>query len=277
MINLKKVSMVFLISVFFIVSVIGILLYKIDNEEVPANNVLLFNDFYFYKSDWMHSKIYAKDRFDAEKGYKYNSSIFEGWIYKYSYDKENGFIAARIFDYIDDTVNSSDHKVLYERWFGHNQYKIIEDDLIMYNSNTKEHMKFNSDEELENYCTSQEIKLTNWYYIAGNGPVEETSTSLLGNYRLKTWLFDYSSIMLNEEELIYGYITDVKVKDNTISFRLRLPEPEYSPENINANKELSGLSNKPVGKYRTDFLNYQNIYYDKIITINTINGNIIEN
>ena len=125
----KQFLIVMMSSALVITFVLGLILHKVGNEDVPMNDVLLFDDYYFYKSDWMHSRIYAKDRYSEEKGYKSDITVFKGWIYKYSYDKENGFIAVRIFDYIDD--DSSKNAFLYKRWFGHNEYKIIEDSLIL--------------------------------------------------------------------------------------------------------------------------------------------------
>ena len=82
--------------------------------------------------------------------------------------------------------------------------------------------------------------------------------------------------MCGENELIFGFITDVKTEDGEITFRLRQTKNSFSPEYMSANSTLSALSDKPVGKYHRAFLETDDVYYDKNIIINTQTGDITE-
>ena len=57
---------------------------------------------------------------------------------------------------------------------------------------------------------------------------------------------------------------------------LKQSKNEYSAEQIDANKGLSAISEKPVGIHRDDFLNWSYVYYNKKIEINTITNEITE-
>ena len=82
--------------------------------------------------------------------------------------------------------------------------------------------------------------------------------------------------MCGEKEIVFGYISNLKVKDNVISFRLKQSKNEYSAEQIDANMDLSPVGEKPAGLHQDDFLNWNYVYYNKKIEINTLTGKVTE-
>ena len=82
--------------------------------------------------------------------------------------------------------------------------------------------------------------------------------------------------MCGENELIFGFITDVKTENGEITFRLSQTINSFSPEHMSANSTLLALSDEPVGKYHRAFLETDDVYYDKNIIINTKTGDITE-
>ena len=269
----------FIISIIVLVIVaLGLVVYGFLNATPPENDVLLFDNYYIYRYNSLYCKIYQKDYFDNEKGYAHDKTIYNGWIYKYSFDSENKIVVMHVmtgtdlqFYDIDDLEN-----VLYTRFYGTKEYAITEDVFSLYNGETDESITFDSEKLLNNYCINNNVNLMNWYFPAGNGFVEEEKNIISDNCYIRSWLYDYSSLILNGKEIAFGYITDLKHKGDVITFRLRQTKNEYSPEQINANAGLSPLSQKPIGKYREDFFSYSDIYYDKEIAINVVSGEIRE-
>lgn len=274
----KRVKAAIILLVAVIITAIGFIAYGFLNPSVPENDVLLFDDYYIYRFNSLSCKIYEKDKFDNEKGYADDKTIYSGWIYKYSFDADKRIIVMhtmtgtdlQLYD-INDLEN-----VLYTRFYGTKKYAITEDVFSLYYGETDESITFDSERLLNDYCIKNKINLTNWYYPVGNGFVEEEKNYISDNCYIKSGLFDYSSLMLNGEEIAFGYITDLKHNGDVITFRLRQTKNEYSPEQINANTVLSPLSENPIGKYREDFLSYSDIYYDKEITVNVVSGEIKE-
>lgn len=268
-----------IVSILVLIAVaLGLVVYGFLSATPPENDLLLFDDYYIYRFNSLNCKIYQKDFFDSENGCVSNKNIYNGWIYKYSFDSKNKSIIMHTMNGVDMQLNELDrtNEILYNRFYGGKEYAITEDIWILYDGKTGTSNFFNSDMLLNDYCKQHSIALNEWYYPAGNGFVKEEKTNISDNCYIKTWLYGYSSLILNGEELVFGYITDVKQSGNIVSFRLRQTMNEYSPENINANSMLSSVSDKPIGKYRDDFLTYLDIYYDKRILVNIESGEVTE-
>lgn len=271
-----KIFITSIISATLVLAVaLGVLLIIIDKEGAPENNAKLFDSYYIYRSNSMHCEIYNKskqDSFDSDK------QICSGWIYKYAFDADKKFIAFRNIAYEDsdgDRLNDNGFAI-YNRYYGGKEYAVTQDILMLYDCVNKRFTDFKDDKSLSEYCRRNGINLCNWYYPAGNGFFREERTHLTDNCYIKSWLFGYSSVMLSGKEVAFGFISDVKKSDNSVTFRLRQTKNVYTPEQANANKGLSPLSDKPIGKYKTGFLEYEQIYYDKVIRIDTVTGEITE-
>lgn len=263
-----------IIAAVSVVLLLGIVLTGIFFEKPPENTVCLFDDFFIYRSNNKKCEIYEKDVYVEDLGYKANKEIFIGWLYKYSYDANRGLIAVRQID-ASETKNNTE-PVLYYRYYENDKYAVNKDVLRLYDKNNDKYTEFETDEALKEYCRKNDIVLSDWYYPAGNGFSPETNKELVNGYRLKTWIYGYSSIMCGEKEIIFGYISNLKVKDNVISFRLKQSKNEYSAEQIDANRDLSPVGEKPAGLHRNDFLNWNYVYYNKKIEINTLTGKVTE-
>ncbi len=265
---------VLIIITSLIIVLFGAVLIEIYHEKPPENTVCLFENYYIYRSNNKKCEIYEKDVYVEDLGYKANKEIFSGWLYKYSYDAHRGVIAVRQIDAAEE--NDVAEPVLYYRYFENNKYAVNKDVLRLYDKNNDKYSEFETDESLKEYCRKNDIVLSDWYYPAGNGFAPETNKELVNGYRIKTWLYGYSSIMCGDKEIVFGYISNVKVKDDVITFRLKQSKNEYSAEQIDTNKSLSAISEKPVGLYRNDFLNWSYVYYDKKVEINTKTNEIKE-
>lgn len=267
--KIKRIFAVLISAALVIAAGITAVLFVADKEAPPENDVRLFDSFRIYRSDSLNCEIYKKDGSS-------HTAIYRGWIYKYAFDESRRVIAMRTLDGQAPQNVSSESDVLYNRYYGGKEYAITNDTLKLYDCGAGKFISFKTDESLKEYCALNGINLSDWHYPAGNGFFKENRTPIAGDYFIKTWLFGYSSVMLNEKELVFGYISDVKTDGNIISFRCRQTKNEYSPEHMEANNGLSELSQKPIGKYKTDFLTYDDIFYDKIVQIDMTTGEISE-
>lgn len=266
-----------LIPVICVISLIGVGIALLMSSPAPENNVLLFDDYYIYRSNAHSFEIYQKEFTNIEKDIYTQRTVCNGWIYKYSFDEQNKIIAVHQIRGVDlefDTPN--DAEVLYTRYFMNKEYAITEDEFRLYDERTDKSLAFNSEAELENYCTSKAIQLSDWYYTASNGFEKEKQTAVAENCYIREWLYGYSTVTLNGEDIAFGFVDDVEKQGDTVTFRLKQTKNEYSPENIETNKNLSLLSPNPIGKHKTDFLTYDKIYYNKTISINLTTSEIKE-
>ena len=273
----KRFKAVIIVLLAVVVTAIGFIYYELLNPSAPENDVLLFDNYYIYRFNSMSCKIYEKDKFDTEKGYAYDKTVYSGWIYKYSFAPEKKIIVMHVMTGTDlqfYDINELD-SVIYNRFYGTKEYAITEDVFELYNGKTGKSITFDSEKSLNYYCKENKVNLENWYYPSGNAFVEEERNNISDNCYIKTWLYGYSSLVLNNDEIAFGYITDLKHNGDIITFRLRQTK-EYSPEQITANDGLSPLSEKAFEKYRTDFLIYSDIYYDKEISVNIVSGEVRE-
>ena len=230
-----------------------------NNNPLEVNDVCLFDDYYMYRNRDTNSKFYVKNDESS-----LNHTLIQGWIYKYSYDENSRMIALRyLWAYEMNQVSDAPENVIYYRWYSGVKYSICEDMFKLYDCKEDKFFDFETEAELKKYCNENKITLSEWYYPVGNGYWPELKAeTLLGEYSLKKASFGYSSVYKGDEELLYGFISDVKVDGDVISLRLRQTKNIYSPENITANSLLSPLTDKPVGEY-----NDHEIYYDKYIYI----------
>ncbi len=269
-----KKSFRILIPIIFIILLNVVVVGLLMSSPAPENNVLLFDNYYIYRSNAHSFEIYQKNITNAEKDIYTQRTVCNGWIYKYSFDEQNKIITVHQFRGVDleiDTPND-DAEVLYTRYFMNKEYAITEDEFRLYNERTGKSLAFNSASELKNYCDAEKIQLSNWYYTASNGFEKEKQTAVSENCYIKEWLYGYSTVTLNGEDIAFGFVDDVEKQGDTVTFRLCQTKNEFSPEYIETNKNLSPLSDEAVGKYKTDFLTYEEIYYDKTVSINLVTG-----
>ena len=213
------------------------------------------------------------------KSYSISNGITEikGYIYKYTYDKSETYIAAHLLQVVESDTSADRDDVIYERVDHGTTYSVIYDKMILFSDADKTTTEFDTYEEFLEYCETNGIELHNWRYPSAGGHIESEVTELTGGYTMHNMRVNTSAISLNGKEIIYGIITDVETSSTQITFRLRSEnygyEAEY-PEEVNIG--LSALSDEPVGKYRRGFLDYADVYYDKDITIDIATGKIIE-
>lgn len=242
-----------------LVLVIGSVAILIAENHVPQNDMKLFGDYYMYRNSNTNSILYQK----IDDSQKHN--LIQGWVFKFAFDKENQVVAMRyMVAYKLKDVSGEVPNVLYNRFYAGEEYAVVEDCIKVYDCKKDEFIDFESQTSLLNYCNEKNIKLKDWYYPGGDGYYESSKTALdrkSGLYH-ETSVYGYSSIVNDEFEVYYGFITDIEYRDDILYFRLRRTKNSYSPEYIDANEGLSPLSEKPIGKY-----NGEDIYYDKRICI----------
>lgn len=254
----KSIKIAISVSVVILLVVAVALAINHSNNNPPeVNDICLLGDYYIYRNCDTNSKLYVKNDEPS-----LNHTLLQGWIYKYSYDENSRVIAVRyLWRYEMNEVSDVPKDVLYYRYYSGVKYAICEDLFKLYNCDEDRFIDFKTQAELEKYCNENNIALGEWYYPRGNGYWPESKVeTLLGEYSLKKASFGYSSVYNGKEELLFGFITDVKVDGDVVSLRLRQTKNIYSPENITANSLLSPLANKPVGEYDDC-----EIYYDKYI------------
>lgn len=202
------------------------------------------------------------------------SNIFEGVIYKYTYDKTETYIIAHLWK-LAEGYGSKD--ALYKRLFNGREYNVLYDKMVVYNTKDKTSAEFETYDDFLDYCSKNNLTLNNWRYPSSGLSIDSEESEIADSYTLSKLPYDYSLISYNDKEFIRGYITDVKVTAQQIKLRLRQTDYDYDaeyPEEVNIG--LSELSDEPVGKYRRGFLDYTNVYYDKDITIDIATGKITE-
>ncbi|MBQ8782622.1 MAG: hypothetical protein IJZ57_02485 [Clostridia bacterium] len=247
------------ISVFLLfVGGCAALIIESSDGPLEQNDVCLFEDYYMYRRSNTNSYLYLKNDEPS-----LNHRIIQGWIYKYAFDENSRVIAMRYFlAYNLKDVSGEVENMLYYRYYGGEIFAIVEDSLKLYDCQKDEFTDFKNDAELSSFCAENNITLGDWYYPGGNDYYPEEVKTLTGEYKLKTTVYDFSSVLKGDEELLFGFISDVKVDGDVISLRLRQTKNMYSPEYLTTNSALSPLSVNPVGKYKG-----YDIYYDKYIYI----------
>ncbi len=228
-----------------------------------------------------HEVLFGNYTFFSTGGKNYSISdgitdIF-GYIYKYTYDKTETYIAAHLFQIVEaDTAGDRDN-VLSERYDHGTTYSVLYDKMILFCAKDRTTTEFDTYKEFLEYCKNNNIELHNWRYPSGGGHTESVETELTGGYSIHNLRGHNSAISFNGKEIIYGYITDIETTQQQIKFRLRRTNYGYDaeyPEEVNVG--LTELSDEPVGKYRRGFLDYSDVYYDKMITIDIETGKISE-
>lgn len=232
-----------------------------NNNPPEVNDVCLFDDYYMYRNSNTNSKFYIKNEEPS-----LNHTVLQGWIYKYSYDKNNRFVAMRyLWAYKIQDLSEAPESVIYYRWHSGVKYAICEDLFKLYDCKEDKLLDFETENLLNEYCNKNNISLCDWFYPCGNGYSQgEKAEPISGEFSLKKAPYnsEFCSVYKGEDELFFGFVSDVSVEDDVISLRLRQPKNYYSPENMTANSLLSPLTDKPVGEY-----NNHDIYYDKFIYI----------
>lgn len=228
-----------------------------------------------------HEVLFGNYTFFSTGGKNYSISdgvtdIF-GYIYKYTYDQTETYIAAHLLKIIEADTAIGRDDIIYERFDHGITYSVIYDKMIIFCATDRTTTEFDTYKEFLEHCEANNIELHNWRYPSAGGHLESIETELTGAYSIHNMRSDHSAITFNGEEIIYGIITDIKVTDQKITFRLRREHYGYDaeyPEKVNLG--LSELSDKPVDKYKRGFLDYTDVYYDKNITIDISTGKITE-
>lgn len=201
-------------------------------------------------------------------------TVMQGVIYKYTYDTDEKYIVAHLLG-IADNYGSED--ALYKRLYNGSIYNVLYDKMVVYNTEDKTRKEFDKYDDFLDYCSKGSIKLNNWRYPSGGLSIDSQQSEIANGYTLSQLPYDYNLISLNDKEIIRGYISDLEVTSHQIKFRLRQTDYNYDaeyPDTVNVG--LSELSEEPIGKYRKGFLDYEDIYYDKIVVIDIETGKISE-
>ena len=202
--------------------------------------------------------------------------IFSETIYKYAYDKNQQYIVVHLMSF----KPLQDNKVvLYERLYNGEMEKVYYDKFLAYDCQEGVYHEFYSNFDLNVFLNENNIKINNWYYPSAGSSIKSEKKKLLGDFFVSNIRSNYSAISHNDDEIIYGFITDIKIDENqkTIEFRLRQKLYQYDEEVIGTvNIGLSELSQEPIGKFRQSFLNYEDVYYDKVIVLDTVTGEYFE-
>lgn len=201
-------------------------------------------------------------------------TVMQGVIYKYTYDTDEKYLVAHLLTMAD---NYGSKDALYKRLYNGSIYNVLDDNMVVYNTEDKTRAEFEKYDDFLGYCRENNIKLNNWYYPSGGLSINAQPNEITDGYTLSNLPYDYKLISLDDKELIRGYISDLEVTSHQIKFRLRQTDYHYDaeyPDTVNLG--LSELSDKPVGKYKKGFLDYADIYYDKIVTIDLETGKISE-
>lgn len=256
--SLRILSMLLCLSSFFT-------LFGCIGPGVSDYNEVLFGNYTFFSF--------------GGKNYSISDGItdIKGYIYKYTYDKSETYIAAHLLQIVEAGTAANCDDVIYERVDHGTTYSVIYDKMIIYCATDRTTTEFDTYEEFLEYCDSNGIELHNWRYPSGGGHLESEVTELAGGYTIHNMRVNTSAISLDGKEIIYGIITDIETSSTQITFRLRRENYGYDaeyPEEVNIG--LSALSDEPVGKYRRGFLDYADVYYDKDITIDIDTGEITE-
>ena len=99
-----------------------------NNNPPEVNDVCLFDDYYMYRNSNTNSKFYIKNEEPS-----LNHTVLQGWIYKYSYDKNNRFVAMRyLWAYKIQDLSEAPESVIYYRWHSGVKYAICEDLFKLY-------------------------------------------------------------------------------------------------------------------------------------------------
>lgn len=226
-------------------------------------NETIFGEYTFCKTSAANHFIY-----DGE------NEIMEGIIYKYTFDTNEKLIVAHLLKMVE-SYGSED--ALYKRLYNGRDYNVLYDKMVVYNTEDKSATEFDTYDDFLDYCSKNNITLNNWRYPSGGVSIDSQQSEITNGYMLSQLPYGYSLISHNDKEILRGYISDLEVTSHQIEFRLRQTDYNYDAEYPNmVNVGLSDFSEEPIGKYRKGFLDYEDIYYDKIVVIDIETGKISE-
>lgn len=230
--------------------------------ETPTHEI--FENCYFENVDSDKQSIYF---YTDEKGEDRVYIAECEYIIKYASNEKN--IVAYHYNQLSTPFTP---KGIYKRTIGGVDYDVFKDGFIIYDLTTKEKHFFDSQESFLEYCEVQKIYLTDWSF----SKYDEYEKIDLGN----NWsIISSDSIyvpdqVLKGNKVIYeGYISNLRKNENTAIFRLEIPQKSMLEFPLTSNINLI-LSDNAVEKYEFGDQSYEDIFYDKIISLNTLTDEI---
>lgn len=197
----------------------------------------------------------------------------EKYIIKYSSDSK-GNIAYHMNEV---SVDVNDSK-LYVRTINASEYGILEDNFVVYNTETNQKVTFEYENTFVEYCNKNQLELFNWKFSNGmkyrNVKLSDKSHLLMSESISLTDQFLYENKVVFE-----GYISKYKIQGNKVIFSIKIPKQSELEFPTKSNSNLT-LSEKSTGKHFEGFAFifplYKELFYNRKIVFDETDGTYFE-
>lgn len=232
---------------------------KDDDYEWEFENYkhYLFDDYYYERQSSLEGSIYKNGV----------EQYFIDYTFCYAHDDER-YIAMHIMTLSEEDEFDNG----YIRIINGNKFYATDDRFILLDTQVdnmhKAAQDFESKGQLINYCESNNIELSNWFYPAAATEFESESVKLNDTLYLENIGGRRGvSIYDMNDELFHGLIDEYAVGNNDyIGFHMVIADTGYDGENLSSyNKSLSDIPTQAFDQINFGLLDRYPVYYDQYV------------
>lgn len=281
----RKVLIISLLCLFILlISLSSVMLFGnifVKEQKVVESNTMLIrgevikkitDKIYIEKLDEVKHNIVLTEKNDFAENDDFESYITDyletqKYIIKYSVDDE--FLA---YHYNKITPLTTDTQYLYAKVLNNGtEYAVIKDAFVIYNVFSQQKLEFDNQDDFIDYCNKNSLNLFDWKFVADADYRE--SVQLTDNLELcsTSHTIGVDQLIFKNKVLLEGYISDYKVDNGTVTFRLRIPNCGLEFP-LDSNSSLA-KSSSSIGKcyigFSFIFPCFEDVYFDEYISIDT--------
>ena len=230
------------------------------NTGGPTYEHKLFDGYYIHENDNLFQNRLSSYDKELNIPYEYNRGLF----FRYAFDPE-GYIAYR---YLEKWAKPGEPENYLCMW--RDEY-IITDCSVLYDCNADEVKVFETLPELREYCSNNNINLSDWYNSSNHFCSQEEVHIQMGDWTLTEVVYDYSIVSFGYEDLFAGMIDSYFEAENGFGFHFQ--HVEDNKYGCQPNPVIGCSETEVVGKKYSGLLFiYDDVYTDKYVYVD-INTN----
>ncbi len=225
-----------------------------DNSQSYSIHTEIMPGLYFQRDSMTNNSIFFADNATSESR-KY--IIKDKIVFRYASD--NNYIAYHWNELVEGAMLDGPVRNIYG-----NDYSITKDYVTIYDSLNNKYMDFTNQTDFQNFCQTLNLDFS-WKYPSGFEPqVTKVDSFEIHDFQSES-VCDY---VLIDNMIIYeGYISDINITDNQISFRLQIPHMKIWEFQDSTTNSLSISFEQSVSRKQVGVLLYEDIYFDEYITL----------
>lgn len=201
-----------------------------------------------------NSIFFAKEATSQSRKYVVENKM----IFRYAV--ENDYIVYHWNELVEGVLPNTTVRTVYQ-----SDYSIIDDRITVYDYIKDEYQNFANQMEFKAFCETQNINF-NWFYPSGFEPIITKAESFEIHDFESESVCDY---IVKDNVIIYeGYISDVNIKNDQVSFKLQIPHKSTWEFQDSENNSLNISFEQNVGRKQVGLFLYEDVYFNDYLTIN---------